>query len=75
MKTISIYMKDGRVFEYEVADASKGREHAYGIISSGYRHTSIDSQDLEWYTPSSILKVKVIGGAESSQYRDTARAT
>lgn len=72
---VSIYMDDGRVFEYEVADASKGREHAHAVIQTGYRHTPKGSKDLEWYPPYRILKVKIADGAESTQYRDTVRAT
>lgn len=72
---IAVYMDDGRVFEYKVDDSSKGREHASSIVKTGYRHTPKGSKDLEWYPPHRIDKVKVIGGAESSKYSDTVRAT
>ena len=70
---VSVYLDDGRVFDYEVANSFKGREHASAVIKTGYRHS--DGDDLEWYPPHRIEKVKVIGGCESTQYRDKARAT
>jgi hypothetical protein len=75
MSRVVVYIDSGIVFEYSVQDPMKGREHAAAIIKSGYRHTTIGSDDLEWFPPHRIEKVKVIGGAESSQYRDTTRAT
>ena len=75
MNKISIYLDDGRVFEYNVSSPEKGREHASAIVNTGYRHTSKDSDDLEWYPPHRIVKVKVAGGGESSLYRDTTRTT
>lgn len=74
MNKISVYLDTGVVYEYEVESAIKGREHAYEIISSGYRHTT-NSNDLEWFPPHRIKKVKVIGGGESSLYQDTSRST
>lgn len=73
MTQVSVYLDDGRVFDYEVADPMNGREHASAIIKAGYRHSQ--GIDLEWYPPHRILKVKVIGGSESSKYKDTVRAT
>jgi hypothetical protein len=73
MTTISVYLDDGRVFEYQVSGAMKAREHAAAIISSGYRHP--DGADLEWYPPHRIVKVKAVGACESSHYTDTTRAT
>ena len=70
---ISVYLDDGRVFEYETANPMKGREHASKIVMTGYRHT--EGKDLEWYPPHRIDKVKVIGGCESSAYVDSTRAT
>jgi hypothetical protein len=72
---VSIYLDNGVVYVYEVADPIKGREHASAIIKTGYRHTPTDSTDLEWFPPHRIDKVKVTGGGETSAYRDTARAT
>ena len=70
---VSVYLDDGRVFDYEVANAMKGREHASAIVKTGYRHS--EGNDLEWYPPHRIVKVRVIGGCESSAYIDHARAT
>lgn len=70
---VSVYLDDGRVFEYFVADPMKGREHASAIIKTGYRHSA--GEDLEWYPPHRIEKVKIVGGCESTAYRDNARAT
>ena len=71
--TISVYLDDGRVFEYEADNPMKGREHASKIVATGYRPT--EGKDLEWYPPPRIDKVKVVGGCESSKYRDRTRAT
>lgn len=75
MPTIAIYMDDGRVFEYDVASPSKGREHASKIVLTGYRHTPEGSDDCEWYPPHRIDKVKIEGAAESTAYRDRVRPT
>ena len=72
---VAVYLDCGVVHEYDVPDPMKGREHADAIIKTGYRHTPEGSNDLEWYPPHRIEKVKVTGGGESSQYRDRTRAT
>jgi len=74
MSKVLVYLAHGVVFEYEVDDPMKGREHAAAIIRYGYRHTAEHSDDLEWYPPHKIDKVKVIGGGESN-YKDKPRAT
>lgn len=71
---IEVYLDSGVVYFYEVSDPIKGREHAHAIITTGYRH-STEEGDLEWFPPYRITKVKVKGGAESSLYKDEARAT
>jgi len=70
---ISVYIDNGCVFEYEVANPIKGREHAAAIVKTGYRHT--EGNDLEWYPPHRIDKIKIEGACESTAYRDRARAT
>lgn len=75
MTQVQVYLDFGVVHEYEVDNPIKGREHAAAIIETGYRHTPIGSPDLEWYPPHRIVKVKVKGGAESTKYRDSTRAT
>jgi hypothetical protein len=72
---ISVYMEFGVVFEYEVDTVERAREHASAIMQTGYRHTPKDSNDLDWYPPHRIAKIRVSGGGESSNYRDSARAT
>ncbi len=74
MSKIQIYLDTGNVYEYEVSDPMKGREHAAAIIASGYRHTQKDSDDLEWFPPHRIIKVKVEGAGESN-YNATVRPT
>ena len=73
--TISVYLENGVVREYEVSTPAKGREHAFSIIKNGYRSTPKETDLLEWWPPHSILKVVVSGGGESTKYKDTARAT
>lgn len=75
MSKVSICVESGLVYEYDVADPMKGREHTAEIIKGGYRHTPKDSDDLEWIPPHRIHKVKIEGGAESTKYRDTIRST
>ncbi len=70
---VSVYLDDGRVMEYDVANEAKGREHASAIVQSGYRHS--DGKDLEWYPPHRIVKVKVVGACEGSAYTDRVRPT
>ena len=73
---ISVYIDDGRVFEYFVATPDKAREqHIHAIIQTGFRNTPENSADLEWYPPRRIDKVKAEGAAESTAYRTTVRAT
>ena len=72
--TISVYMDDGRVFEYQVTDSAKAREHASAIVRSGYRHN--DGAGLfEHYPPHRILKVKASGAPIPTIYPDTVRGT
>jgi hypothetical protein len=75
MNKVSVYVDTGNVYEYEVSDPMKGREHAAAIVATGYRHTPEGSNDLEWFPPHRIDKVKVAGGGESTGYKDKARAT
>ncbi len=75
MSKVTVYLNTSVKFSYEVSDPIKGREHAAEIIATGYRHTAKGSEDLEWFPPHRISKVKVEGGGESTDYRDTASAT
>lgn len=56
MYKVSVYIDDGRIFEYEVGSPDKVREHAAAIIVGGYRHN--DGEVFEHYPPHRILKVK-----------------
>lgn len=53
---LQVYLDDGRVCEYEIADSIKAREHASAIVKSGLRHN--DGKIVEWYPPHRIWKVK-----------------
>jgi hypothetical protein len=53
---ISVYIDDGRIFEYEVESADKVREHSAAIVRDGYRHN--DGKVFEHYPAWRILKVK-----------------
>lgn len=68
---VSVYIDDGRVFEYEVDSEDKVREHASAIISGGYRHN--DGKVFEHYPPHRILKVKSYN--IPTMYTDTVRGT
>lgn len=72
---VSVYLDSGVVYFYSVSDRIKGREHAAAIIRTGYRHTPEGSDDLEWFPPHRIVKVKVVGGGALSVYKDQVRPT
>jgi len=61
-KTIQVYLRDSRVFEYEItaeteeAASAKVREHAGAIMETGYRHN--DGKVFEWIIPEDIKKIK-----------------
>ena len=67
-----IYLDNGVVFEYNVANETKAREHSSAIVLGGYRHN--DGKEFEHYGPHRILKVKVIGPVETL-YTDRATGT
>lgn len=58
--TVSTYLDDGRVFEYDVETEHRVREHAAAIVTSGYRHCEKDGT-FEHFPPHRILKVKSTG--------------
>lgn len=55
MTVINIYMQDGRVFHYEVANSVKAREHAHRIICYGWRN--VEEGIMCYYPVHQILKV------------------
>lgn len=74
--TVAVYVDDGRVFTYQVANAAKAREHSHAIVMTGYRHSSEDEPGvLEHYGPYRINKVKVTGAGITSMYYDQTRGT
>lgn len=69
--TVSVYLDDGRVYEYDVDDGIKGREHAAAIVAGGYRHVA--GTTMEHYPARRVLKVKVTG--VDTSYPDRVRGT
>ena len=57
MATVKVYLVSGVVYEYEIVNPNKGREHAYKIMNEGYRHN--DGKEFVWYGPHWIDKVKI----------------
>jgi hypothetical protein len=55
MKTVNVYMQDGRVFKYQVSDGAKAREHAHRIITTGWRN--VTDGVMEYYPVHQVLKV------------------
>jgi predicted Zn-dependent protease len=70
---ISVYLDDGRVFNYTVESAEKAREHAYAIATTGYRHCVPGI--LEHYPAHRISKVKARGADIGSSYADSVSGT
>ena len=56
MTEIQVYMQDGQVFGYKVANDSKAREHAHRIINYGWRN--VEEGVMCYYPVHQILKVK-----------------
>ncbi len=72
MATVKVYLKSGVVFEYEINDPNKGREHAHKIMTEGYRHN--DGKVFEWFGPHHIDKIK-IEPAPETHYPDKMSGT
>lgn len=70
--TVSTYLDDGRVFEYDVESEFKVREHSASIVTRGYQHCEKDGV-FEHFPPHRILKVKSSG--ISTNYPDKVRGT
>jgi hypothetical protein len=69
--TISIYLDDGRVFQYEVPTPGKAREHISAIIATGYRSVQASEPEvLTHYPPHRISKVKATGMPIPTNYTD-----
>jgi hypothetical protein len=70
---VEVYIDNGLVFSYSVANAEKAREHSHAIVMTGYRHATEDC--FEHFGPHRILKVKVTGGKVDTKYPDEVRGT
>lgn len=69
--TISVYLDDGRVFQYEVPTPGKAREHISAIIATGYRSVQASEPEvLTHYPPHRICKVKATGMPIPTNYTD-----
>lgn len=55
MTIMQIYLQDGRIFFYKVANEIKAREHAHRIINYGWRN--IEEDRMCYYPIHQILKV------------------
>lgn len=75
--TISIYIDDGRVFEYDAKSAAAAREHASAIVSTGYRSVQPENPNiLTHYPPHRITKVKITAPDPiQTDYFDRVRGT
>lgn len=75
--TISVYLDDGRVYDYDVSNASQAREHSAAIIAGGYRSVQAEEPNiLTHYPPHRITKVKVVGNQPvQTNYTDRVRGT
>jgi hypothetical protein len=70
---IEVYLDDGRVAWYTVANQAKAREHVSKIVATGWRST-VDDGTLEHYPPHRIDKIKILGGITTeypTKYRGT----
>lgn len=52
---VNVYLQDGRVFDYEVEDSVKAREHAHRIVTIGWRN--VVNGVMEYYPVHQVLKV------------------
>ncbi|AFU86532.1 hypothetical protein D869_gp050 [Caulobacter phage CcrRogue] len=75
--TISVYLNNGTVREYDVADAATAREHAFEIIQTGYRSVDQDAPNvLVHWPPHEIKKVKLTASEPlKTTYFDRVRGT
>ena len=72
--TVMVYLDNGTVYEYDVADQQAAREHSDAIVKGGYRHTDNEKGVMQQYPPHRIDKVKCTGGMTTS-YPDRVRGT
>jgi hypothetical protein len=74
---IQVYVDTGNVFEYEVGNEAKAREHAAAIIATGYRSVNEDDPlTLTWFPPHRINKVVVkLNENSTTKYFDKVLST
>ena len=75
MVTISVYLDDGVVKQYDVFSHESAREHVSAIIKTGYRSTDNGTATMVHYPPHRILKVKASGEGISTNYPDRMAGT
>lgn len=74
--TISVYIDDGRVYDYDVSTVASAREHMAAIVATGYRSVQeADPTTLTHYPPHRITKVKATGVTFQTGYYDRVRGT
>lgn len=56
-------------FRYEVATREQVMDHFAAITTNGYRRQN-DRGIFEWYAPSTIDRVRIVGPGLESAYRD-----
>ena len=61
---IQVHIKGGTVFECRADDQVRGRSQLQYIATAGYLHN--DNKVMEYYPPSSILKVVMVGGMRTA---------
>lgn len=55
MIELNVYLEDGRVLKYCVANNDKAREHANAIVTTGWRN--ITDGMMEYYPVHKVMKV------------------
>lgn len=56
---ITVYLRDGRIYQYDVVDAIKARREAHRIINYGWRNVEGEHPDkvMVYYPSHQVLKV------------------
>lgn len=73
---VSVYLENGTVRFYYVKDVAQARDHASAIVRSGYRAVHKDVlNELTWWPPHKIEKVKISGALVQTNYTDEVEGT
>lgn len=70
MVNIRVYLNDGNTVEYTVTDIYKAVEHAFRIVSGGWRNQDVSGKWMEYYVVTEVLKV-VIDVPEEQKWTDS----